>query len=538
VAELSGGAALVAALARHGVSVVFGIPGTHNLAVYAALHRHGIRHVLPRHEQGAGYAADGYARATGRPGVCLTTTGPGLLNALTAAAQAYSDSVPVLLISPGMPLAHAGRGTGELHEVRRQSGAVEAVLGRSHRVGSVAEIPGAVAQAFADMRTGRPRPVHLEIPLDLLDAVADTEVVAPLPVARSVPDEAVLYAAVARLSASEAPGIIAGGGARTASAELSRLAERLGAPVVTTAGGKGVLPEDHPLSLGAGLHHKAVAAFAAECDVVLAVGTELAPADLWYGPLPLAGRLIRVDIDPSQLVSGAAPSLAVAGDAAATLSGLLDRMPQRRVSKVAGARPHGTARADRWRTRIRAEARTEGARWLDIVGALAEALGRDGILAGDSTMACYYGALSNLPAYRHGTFLYPTGFGTLGYGLPAAIGAKVGCPDTRVAALHGDGGLMFTVAELASAAALRLPLPVIVVDNGGYGEIRDEMAQRGDPVHAVDFAPPDLPALAVALGCHGVTVKGRAELAGALHSAFAADRPTLIHISEQTGEPA
>jgi thiamine pyrophosphate-dependent acetolactate synthase large subunit-like protein len=536
MALLTGGETLVRALAAHGVEAVFGIPGTHNLPVYAHLRRHGIRHVLPRHEQGAGYAADGYARATGRPGVCLTTTGPGLLNAMTAAAQAYSDSVPVLLVSPGMPLRHPGRGNGQLHEVKDQQAAVAAVVAASHRVTSVAEIPRAVAVAFAAMRNGRPRPVHIEVPFDLLEEAEETEIVAPLPTSRPVPDPAGLGLAAGRLAAAAAPGIIAGGGARGAAAELRRLAERLGAPVVTTANGKGTLPEDHPLALGAGLHHPAVSDFVGECDAVLAVGTELAPADLWYGPLPLAGRLIRVDVDPDQLVANALPAVAVAGDAAAALAGILDRLPAPPQHAGADTAPEAAgapARAARWRERVRAQARAEGAPWLPVVAALAGALGRDGILCGDSAMACYYGALSNLPRYAPGSFLYPAGFGTLGYGLPAAIGAKVGRPGVRVAALVGDGGLMFSVAELASAAQLGVALPVVVVDNGGYGEIRREMADRGDDVHAVDLGTPDLVGLALALGCRGVEAADPDTLAAALAETFDADRPTLIRVPEQ-----
>jgi acetolactate synthase-1/2/3 large subunit len=165
-----------------------------------------------------------------------------------------------------------------------------------------------------------------------------------------------------------------------------------------------------------------------------------------------------------------------------------------------------------------------------MVRAIGDALGPDGVLAGDSAMACYYGALSNLSLDRRAGFLYPTGFGTLGYGLPAAIGAKLGCPERRVMALHGDGGLMFTAQELASAAQLGLALPVVVADNGGYGEIRREMVARGEPIHAVDLPRVDFVRLAKSMGCHGVAVETEDKLVGALRKAFAVDRPTLLHV--------
>jgi len=502
--KLTGGAAIVESLAAHGVEVVFGIPGTHNLGIYAHL---GIRHVSPRHEQGAGFAADGYARATGRPGVCLTTSGPAVLNAATAAAQAYSDSVPVLFVSPGPPTDHPEHWTGILHEVRSQTAAMEAVTAGSHRVTSVAEIPVAVAQAFAAMTSGRPRPRHIEIPYDLLDRVESVSIVAPFGRSVSVPD---VRSAVAALAGAVRPGIIAGGGARGCSLE------RLGIPVVTTTNGKGVVPEDHPCSLGTGLHLRAVADFVADCDVVLAVGTELAPADLWNGPLTFNGNLIRVDIDSAQAVTNAVPDIVLVGDARAIVAAF-------EVSR------DSVERADLWRARIASEAAELGSPWASLSSALG-VLGRDGILAGDSTMACYYGVQSTFPRYSPGTFLYPTGLGTLGYGLPAAIGAKIGQPSRNVAALHGDGGFMFTAPELATAAAEGLPIPVIVVDNGGYGEIKREMLDRGDKPLGVDLPSPDFAALGRSLGCHGVT--NPTDLEATLEEAFAADRPTVIHVAE------
>lgn len=525
--QMSGAEALVAALAAHGVSTVFGIPGTHNLGIYAHLTDHGIRHFSPRHEQGAGYGADGYARATGRVGVAITTTGPAILNAAAAAAQAYSDSVPVLFISPGMPLHHPALGNGYLHEVKNQTRAMDSIVAYSHRATSVEEIPLAVAQAFAVMQSQRPRPVHLEIPLDLLDAQADVRAVPPLPRPVRRPDADQLAKAAAVLRTAQRPGIVAGGGCRAAAPELLALVERLGAPVITTTNGKGTVPDDHALALGAGVHHPSVAEFAAECDVLLAVGTELAPADLWIGPLPVTGALVRVDIDPTQIVTNAVPDVALVGDAAATLQellALLDREPALGASDRAGT----------WRERIHGDARAEGATYLPIVEAIAGALGRDGVVAGDSAMVCYYGAVSNLPAFRPASFLYPTGLGTLGYGLPAAIGAKLGRPGSRVMAIHGDGGVMFTIAELAAAAEAGLALPVLVVDNGGYGEIRNEQVSRGDQPLGVDLGHPDFPALARSLGCHGVAVHDATELAGALETAFEADRPTLLHIMEPT----
>ncbi|MEU3980531.1 thiamine pyrophosphate-binding protein [Streptomyces sp. NPDC026672] len=525
--RLTGGGALVAALAAHGVDTVFGIPGTHNLAAYAAMPAHGIRHISARHEQGAGYAADGYARSTGRTGVVITTTGPALLNAAAAAAQAHSDSVPVLLVSPGMPLTHPGLGNGLLHEAKNQTGAMAALVGYSHRVASIAEIPYAVARAFTAMACGRPRPVHLEIPLDLLVAAADVEIVQAAAPPVVTPFAQVLAAAAERIAVGRLPLVIAGGGAGGAPDQVRRFAETLGAPVITTANGKGTLPEDHPLAVGAGVQHPCVHDAVAESDCVIAIGTELAPADWWTGLPGFGTELIRIDIDAGTVNTNAVASHALVGDTAATLDALLELL-------TFDTPPDAEDRATRLRRRHRADAAREGAPWLDITEALRSALPRDAIVAGDSAMACYYGALSNLPLHRPRAFLYPTGFGTLGYGLPAGIGAKVAAPDTPVLVLQGDGGTMFTVAELAVGAELGLALPVLVVDNGGYGEIRDEMADRGEPVHAVTFPGPDFPALARSLGCHGRHIGTVADLGPAITEAFDADRPTVLHVHEDS----
>ncbi len=542
IVQMTGGQAIVSALVEHGVDTVFGIPGTHNLEIYRHLAKLGVRHVNTRHEQGAGYAADGYARTTGRVGVAVVTTGPAVLNASTALAQAWSDSVPVLLISPGMPLRHPALGNGLLHEARDQQAALAAVGAASLRVTSVEEIPTAVAQAFALMLGGRPRPVHLEVPLDVLAEVAEiTEaaqggVTTPVVLPRSVPDGQVLAAVIERLAHAVRPVVLVGGGTKGAVDELSDFVEHLGAPVVTTTNGKGILPEDHPLALGAGIHLPAVRALVEDADVVVAVGTELAPADLWYGPLPLAGKLVRIDVDPVALITNARPDVAVVGDAAVVLVSLSRALKGPDVATDAGAATGTKGGSEREaviarsRERKQADARAEGAEWLGIVDALESCLPRDIIVSADNAMACYYGAVTNLATYTPGSFLFPTGFGTLGYGLPAAIGAKVGNPDRPVLAMLGDGGVMFTVQELAAAADLGLALPVVVIDNSGYGEIRNEMLDRDDPVHAVTFGGTDFAALGRSMGCYGRTITDAAELASAVVAALAEDRPTVIHL--------
>ncbi|WP_326609633.1 5-guanidino-2-oxopentanoate decarboxylase [Streptomyces scopuliridis] len=537
MSEMTGGEALVRALALHGVRTAFGIPGTHNLEIYRHLDRHGIAHVTPRHEQGAGYAADAYARVSGRPGVALTTTGPALLNIAAAVGQAYSDSVPLLVVSPGVPLRHPRLPTGLLHEMRSQTEAMRGVAAFSHRVSSVEEVGVAVARAFTLFGTERPRPAHIEIPVDLMETaepVGDVRL-AP-PAVPTAPHEASVRDAADVLRAARRPALVLGGGARGAAAECLALAEELAAPVVTTANGKGIVAETHPLALGVSLHSPAVQEWLADRDAVLAVGTELAESDLWSaGPPALNGTLLRVDLDPAQLYGGLRTAHPLLGDAALAVRALLDSC--RHPGPGTTPRP---ARADAARAevvRLRglrdAETAERDARWLPFLRAVRSVLAPDAILTSDSAQCCYYGALPHLPLGPEGRYLHPTGFGTLGYALPAAIGAKTAAPGREVVALSGDGGFQFSVQELATAVQERLTLPVVVFDNGGYGEIRDEMTARGDTPTAVGLSPVDLPALARAYGGRGERADTPAALADALTRALAAPVPTVITVPEE-----
>ena len=524
--SLTGGELVARSLAQHGVELVFGIPGTHNLPLYAHLEAHGLRHVSPRHEQGGGYAADAYARVSGRPGVVITTAGPAVMNVATAAAQAHSDSSPLLVVAPGMPRAHPAARSGHLHEMPDQAGAMRGATGHSVRVMSHAELASELAAAFIAFRTERPGARFVEVPLDLLAEPGDVEPPALQHTGRTRPAPAAVADAVERLRGAHRPGIVAGGGAAGAAKALQALAERLGAPVITTVNGKGTLREDHPLALGARLNLPAARAWLeGECDLVLAVGTELGESDLWGPPLALGGALVRVDLDPRQAHTNHPASVAVigdAGDALALIGEALDGVPP----------DGGAARAASLRARLDAEHAERGTRYAPWLAALRDALPEDAVIAADNAMAAYHGAIGGLPVTRPRSLLFPTGFGTLGFAVPAAIGAALGAPDRPVAALSGDGGLMFTVAELAMAAELGLSLPVVVFVNEGYGEIRNQMLEAGQPPVGVDLPVPDLPGVARALGCEGVPVADPDGLRAAVAAALTAPVPTLITVPE------
>ncbi len=517
--------ALLLRLAAHGVDRVFGIPGTHNLPFYRHLEASGLSHTTPRHEQGAGFAADGYARATGRPALCLTTTGPGLTNALTAVAQAYSDSVPMLVLSPSLPREVDGADTGFLHEMKDQHAAANAIAARSQRLCSAHDAIAAVDRVMIEYAVGRRRPVHWDVPLDALEQELPVPQETPLAPQSVAPGFEEIERAVALLRDAESCAFVFGGGAVDAGQEATELAHRLGVPVITTINGKGTVSERDPISLGSSIRLATAQDFLSRCDVVLAVGTELAESDLWRRPpLPLRGRMIRVDIDPGQLHKNQAAEVAIVGDARLVLRALLDALPAR-------PRRLPTGLLDDLRRRLATDIDRDGAPYRRIIAGIEQGLGDDAILVNDSAMACYYGAAHYLPVTHSRRFLYPTGYATLGYALPAAIGAKLARPDLPVAVLIGDGGLLFTVGELSTAAAERLPLPVIVHANGGYGEIRREMLARHITPIGVDIPAYDVQGLADAFRLAAEKVTDVHELPALLRAALARDRPTLLQVS-------
>ncbi|WP_449406966.1 thiamine pyrophosphate-binding protein [Microbacterium maritypicum] len=520
------GRAVLETIRGYGVDAVFGIPGTHNLELYRPLADLGIRAVTNRHEQGSGYGADGWAQQTGLPGVVITTSGPGLQNAMSAIGTAFCESRPLIVLSPGVARGAEFADVGTLHETKDATAMVGAIAEWSRRVTTAVEAVEAVHDAFALFRTGRPRPVHIEIPLDVLEAPADVPVEArrPRPAPPRVSGDPVALVEAARLlSAAERPVIVAGGGSTDAVHELTAIAERLGAPVLTTLNGKGVVDETHPLSLGSNLRLAAARAVAEDADVLLVVGSKLGEAELWAPRLEARGAVVRVDISPAQLDKNLAATVALRGDAAAVTGALLELLPtEQRVARDLSAE----------RAAIAHEMHGVLPETVALAEVIAEALPDDAIVAGDSSQIVYM-ALGSVLASRHPhSLLYTPTYATLGYGLPAAIGARVAQSENPVVTVIGDGALMFCVNELVTAVEQRLDVTIVCVDNGGYAEIRQNEVDRGMTPVGVDLVQPDWAALATAFGAHGRRVESRADIIPAIREAIADGGVQLVHLPQ------
>ncbi|WP_447956046.1 5-guanidino-2-oxopentanoate decarboxylase [Vreelandella sp. EE7] len=518
---------LIALLEAYGIDTAFGIPGVHTIALYRALPGSHLRHITPRHEQGAGFMADGYARATGHPAACFIITGPGMTNMATAMGQALADSIPMLVISSVNRRETLGRGQGRLHELPSQQQTLAGVSVFSHTLLDPNALPEVIARAFSIFKSARPGPVHIEIPLDLFDEPVSDAPIRPAAIFPPAPSPVAIARAAEWLTNAERPLVLLGGGCANAAMPAQRLVERLGAPTLTTINAKGVLGRHHPLDLGATATLPAVRSLVAEADVILAVGTELGETDFdltFDGGFQLGGRLIRVDIDPQQLGRNQEADLALLAEADEALTALFRALP----ASLKRYQNDG-ARIARLRGQLALEQDPALAPFAPLFGTFFKAL-PEAIIVGDSTAPVYAGNyLASMPAPRR-WFNAATGFGTLGYGLPAALGAALGCPDQPVVALVGDGGLQFVIGELATARDLDTAVAVVIWNNQGFEEIRRSMAEQDVSPTGVDLEPPDFADIARAYRCRYQAVTSPLALEDTLGCLSNAASPLIIEI--------
>jgi acetolactate synthase-1/2/3 large subunit len=520
---MTGGQALVRSLVGEGVDVVFGLPGVQLDWFFDALFdaRDRVRVLHTRHEQAAAYMADGYARTTGRVGVCTVVPGPGLLNASAALATAFACSSPVLCVTGQVDSHAVDQGFGLLHEIPHQERVIASLTKWSGRVFEPSQIPQMVNEAFRQLRDGRPRPVALEMPPDVLQRLQDVQLLEPAAVTKSGGDPAELRRAAALLHAAERPVIYSGGGTLAAGAwhELQTLAELLEAPVVMSADGRGAVSDRHDLA------HTGVSgqALVGEADVVLGIGTRFwQPSRVWG--FSNTAKIIRVDADAAEVSRHGLPDVGIVGDAKLVLAGLLDLLD--------GIAPRPSRRADLQARKAAAEALL---RALEPQAAFAQAiraaLPDDGITVNDLTQVTFF-ATVGFPVYAPRTFIGPGYQGTLGSAFATALGAQVGNPERAVCSIAGDGGCLYSIGELATQQQHGLPVVSVVFNDGAFGNVKRTQEQVfGGRLIASELQNPNFVALARSCGIDSECVSTPAQLEGALRSALAARAPAFIEVS-------
>ena len=520
----TGADAIARALREAGVDTVFGLPGVHNLALWPACARAGVRVVGSRHEQGCAYAADGYARATGRTGVALTTTGPGAANTLGAVGEAWASHSPMVVIASDIAttLRRPGTYRGVLHETTDQAALFGPVTKARFEVGRVDELADAVGDALLLAHRAPPGPVYLGVPTDLLNAATSASAT-PDPSATSERTVAAgeLDSVLHLIEQSARPLLWIGGGTRDAGVEVDGLARALGAPVIATFQARGVLPAGHPLLVGAPPHEPQVTALIEEADLVLVVGSDLDHMNTMGWGLPLPDARAAINVDAIDAVKNYSMDAVVEADAAVALRAITARLTPRDPWV-----PDLAAITQAVRAELKADPATAPA--IEFLVRTNAALPDDAVVFADMCIPGYW-LSGHHPVECARGLHYPMGWGTLGFAFAASIGAAVAVgPDRPVVAVVGDGGMLFALGELATMAQERLALTVVVVDDGGYGMLR--YGREDDPDNGCDLSPVDFVAVAEGFGITAERIDGLGDDYGqALAKAVASGEPRLIH---------
>ncbi len=522
---MTGGDALAEMLIRNGVDTLFGLPGVQLDGFFNALwaRKDKLRVIHTRHEQATAYMADGYARVSGREGVCVVVPGPGLLNAAAALSTAYACNSPVLCVTGQIKSDLIDHGRGLLHEIHDQLGMIRHITKSAERAMTPGEIPGVVSKAFAELRSGRMRPVEIEVPPDTL--FAEDEVALVGPSAERVlitPDASRLEEAAQYLAGAKNPLIYAGGGVirGKAWAELVRLAELLQAPVVMSANGKGAISDRHYLAM----NQVSELDLRPKADVALIVGTRFLDNLSQPRPMNPETTLLRIDIDGEEIHRDVKPAVEMVGDAKAGLSALIDLLEQ-----MVGERPSRQAEYEQLRRRVTERINSV----MPQAGfglAIRNALPDDGIVVGEMTQIAYWSNFA-MPVYEPNTYITPGYQGTLGWGFCTSLGVKVGKPNSPVVSINGDGGFGFALKELATMAQHEIPAIVLVFNDSAYGNVkRIQQVDLGGREIASSLRNPDYVKLAESFGVVGRRTETAKGLQTAIEESIKANEPTLIEI--------
>ncbi|MCH9670455.1 MAG: hypothetical protein K0U93_03310 [Gammaproteobacteria bacterium] len=521
--KMTGGEAMVKSLTNNGVDTLFAIPGIQMDGFFNAAYddRNTLRVIHTRHEQGCAYMAFGYAEVTGKVGAFAVVPGPGLLNTTAALSTAYACNSPVLCLSGQIPSDGIGRGFGLLHEIPDQLSLIKGLTKWAGRVEHASQAPQLMEEAFRQLRTGRLRPVELEVPMDVLAAHADVELRAQIAhYEEPGPDPESVEAAAKLLGQAKRPIIFVGGGIRDAEKPLLELAEMLEAPVVMTRSALGAVSDHHHLALKTVGGHR----LWAQSDVVLAVGTRLHPTYPGWG-VDDAMKVIRVDIDPVEMNRAGRPDVGIVAHADAALAALVDKVPAHNRARTSMRDELDTLRAT-----LNAEYHAELGPQMAYIDAIRKALPDDGIVVEELTQVAYVARFA-MPMYTPRSYISSGYQGTLGFGFGTALGAKVGAPDRPVVSICGDGGFMYQVQELSTAVQQQLQVVTLVFNDGAYGNVqRMQIEDYGGKVVATDLHNPDFVAMAESFGAQGLRATTPAEVTAAIEKGLRTPGPTLIDV--------
>ena len=544
MAQLKGGEAVIESLYAQGVDTMFGIISIHMMDVYDALfaRQREIRFISARHEHGAALMADGYARVTGKPGVCLTSTGPGAANSMGGMGEAYFSSSPVLNISSTAEEALYGRGLGAAHDIKDQSGMFSAVTQWNCHVSHAEEVPDRIYEAFERFQTQRPRPIELEVPVDVQGHITEVEIPMMHEFTRPGGDPGLVERAAQVLLEGKRVGILAGSGVNLsgASEELAQLVETLGVPVLTTVAGKGSIPEDNPWCLGAyggmpgwvpSTVEDPLKMFLDGLDTVLVVGSSLSQSKAKARGLKLPANLIHVDIDPESFGKMYQPAISVFGDAKQVL---------KQLNALVQGRPSGLESG--FDQEVREVRRNVSSYWWQVMPnqmrtmeAIRGVIARDCIVMGDAAVAVHRGASYCLPVYEPRSYMIPQWAG-LGFAFPAAAGAKAGLPDRQVLCLTGDGGFQFNIQEMGTCVEYGLNPVVLVFNDDAWGVLRERQTSHHDARYfGTSLKNPDFVKLTESYGANGLRVSSVKELEASLEGALNSDTLTVIDVQTPNG---
>lgn len=526
--QMTGGEALAQQLVLEGATHVFGIPGVQLDWAVDALRKaeNSIRYVVPRHEQAASYMADGYARTTAKPGVCMVVPGPGVLNAAAGLATAYACNARVLCIAGHIHSHGIGKGYGLLHEIKDQAAVLDQVTKWRAQAHAPEEIPGLVRRAYKEMNTGRPAPVAIEIPHDILQAHGEIGLVGPPAEEdhRLKPDAAQIRRIAAVLEAASFPVIYSGGGtvATSGGAALQRLAEKLSCPVITSENGRGAISDRHPLAFST----LAGRALLPHADVIVVAGSRFMET---RGPYPAWDRrdvkYVYINTETEAADAPRVAGMLIQADVGLTLAALADELPARPGTHRRAMAPDRAADLRSW-----AQAQLDAIEpQASFVRALRTAIPEDGVFVNELTQVGYFARVA-YPVYAPGTIIGPGYQGTLGYGFPTGLGAAAGNPGRVVVSITGDGGFGWSLQELATAARYRLDHVVVVFADGAFANVRGLQEDMFGQSYQAELHNPDFVALARSFGVGATKVRDAASLEGALKEAIRGGGPALIEV--------